>query len=312
MDDKVNYALVGSFVLVLGTMLVAAVLWLAAGLGSRQAMDTYQAVIRESVAGLNVDAPVKYLGVNVGKVSRIDIDPHNSQQVRLQFLIARGTPIKRDSLAVLKSQGLTGIAYIELSGGSSGSPPLLAGTDGMVPTIPFKLSLSARLESVLSSVLAEVSHVSDNVNALFDADTRRDLKATLADTALLAHTLAGQREAISAGLADAARTTRLTAKAGEQLAPTLARVTDSAKAVQQMADAARLASVQAGLAAGAAASSAQQLGSETLPEAAQLMNELNQLSASMRQLSEQTAGSPNSVLVGKPAPSPGPGEHSTQ
>ena len=77
------------------------------------------------MAGLNVDAPVKYLGVDVGKVSRIEIDPRNSQQVRLHFLIDRGTPIKQDSLAVLKTQGLTGIAYIELSGGSAGSPPLL-------------------------------------------------------------------------------------------------------------------------------------------------------------------------------------------
>ena len=68
MDDKVNYTLVGAFVLVLGAVFVAAVLWLAAGLGGQRAVDTYQAVIRESVAGLNVDAPVKNLGVAVGKV----------------------------------------------------------------------------------------------------------------------------------------------------------------------------------------------------------------------------------------------------
>ena len=69
MDDKTNYTLVGAFVLGLGAALVAGVLWLAAGWGGQQAMDSYQAVIRESVSGLNVDAPVKYLGVDVGKVS---------------------------------------------------------------------------------------------------------------------------------------------------------------------------------------------------------------------------------------------------
>jgi hypothetical protein len=67
MDDKVNYSLVGVFVLALGAALVAGVLWLAAGLGGQQAMNTYQAVIKESVAGLNVDAPVKYLGVDVAR-----------------------------------------------------------------------------------------------------------------------------------------------------------------------------------------------------------------------------------------------------
>jgi phospholipid/cholesterol/gamma-HCH transport system substrate-binding protein len=308
MDDKVNYALVGGFVLVLGALLVAGVLWLAAGLGGRQAMDAYQAVIQESVAGLSIDAPVKYLGVDVGKVARIEIDPQNSEQVRLHFLVKRGTPIKRDSVAVLKAQGLTGIAYIELSGGSAGSPPLLAGADGEIPTIPTKPSLSARLENVLSNVLANVDRVSNNLNAVLGPDNQAALKSTLADIATLAHTLAGQQAAISAGLADAAKAARLTARASEQFEPTLARIASSAQAVERMAEVAGQASTRAGAAADAAATSAQQLGSETLPELARLMAELNQLSASLRQLSEQTTVNPNSLLLGKPAPQPGPGE----
>ncbi|CAD5365976.1 Mammalian cell entry protein [Rubrivivax sp. A210] len=308
MDDKVNYTAVGAFVLVLGAALVAAVLWLAAGLGGKQAMDAYQAVIQESVAGLNVDAPVKVLGVDVGKVSRIELDPQNSQQVRLHFLIARGTPIKRDSLAVLKTQGLTGIAYIELSGGSAASKPLRPGPDGVAPTIPFKLSLGARLENVLTNVLANVDRVSNNLNAVFDADNRAALKATLADLATVAHALAGQQRSISNGLADAARTAQLTARAGERMAPTLDRIASSAQSVETMADVARAAGGRAGVAADAAASAVQQLRSQTLPDLAQLMAELAALSASLRQLSEQTAGSPSSLLLGRPEPRPGPGE----
>lgn len=308
MDDKVNYTLVGAFVLALGAALVFGVMWLAAGLGSRQAMDTYQAVIEESVAGLNVDAPVKYLGVDVGKVSRIAIDHQNPQQVRLHFLIQRGTPIKRDSVAVLKTQGLTGIAYVELSGGSAGAPPLLAGADGVPPTIPFKLSLSARLENVLSNVLANVDRVSNNLNAVFDADNRAALKTTLAEVATLAHTLAAQQDALSAGVRDAARTARLTARASEQLEPTMARIASSAQAVERMAEVANTASARAGRAADAAASSVQQLGTQTLPELSHLMTELGTLSTSLRQLSEQTLSNPSSLLTGKPSPRPGPGE----
>ncbi len=311
MDDKVNYSLVGAFVLVLGAALVAGVLWLAAGVGGGQPVDGYQAFIQESVAGLNVDAPVKYLGVDVGKVSRIEIDPHNSRQVRLRFLIDRGTPIKQDSEAVLKTQGLTGIAYVELSGGSVGSRPLVPGADGVAPTIPFKLSLSARLENVLTNVLANVDRTSNNLNAVFDADNRAALKSTLADTAALAHALAARQDALGAGIADAARTARLTAQAGEQLEPTLARIASSAQAVERMADAAGAASARAGRAADAAASGVQQLDAETLPDLARLMTEFEQLSASLRQLSEQTARSPNSLLVGSPARRPGPGERST-
>jgi len=308
MDDKVNYTLVGAFVLVLGALLVAGVLWLAAGLGGAEKMDAYQAVIEESVAGLSIDAPVKYLGVDVGKVDRIEIDPQNPQQVRLHFLLKRGTPIKVDSVAVLKAQGLTGIAYIELSGGSASSPPLLAGADGVAPTIPFKPSLSARLENVLTNVLTNVDRVSNNLNAVLGADNQAALKSTLADVATLAHALAGQQAVISAGLADAAQTARLTARAGEQFKPTLERIASSAQAVERTAEVAGLASARAAEAAEAAASSVQQLGNETLPDLARLMSELNQLSASLRHLSEQTTVNPSSLLLGNPAPTPGPGE----
>jgi phospholipid/cholesterol/gamma-HCH transport system substrate-binding protein len=228
--------------------------------------------------------------------------------VRLHFLIDRGTPIKQDSLAVLKTQGLTGIAYIELSGGSAGSQPLLAEADGVPPTIPFKLSLGARLENVLTNVLANVDRTSENLNAVFDADNRAALKALLADSAAVAHALAGQQAMLGAGIADAARTARLAARASEQLGPTLERIAASALAVERMAEVAGGASTRAAVAADAAASSAQQLGTETLPDLSRLLTELTQLSASLRRLSEQTAGSPSSLLLGSPAPRPGPGE----
>ncbi|MBL8349099.1 MAG: MCE family protein [Burkholderiaceae bacterium] len=308
MDDRFNFALVGAFVLGLGAVLVAAVLWLAAGVGGKQPMDPYQAFIEESVAGLDLLAPVKYLGVDVGKVSEIAIDPQNPQRVRLHFLIARGTPIRQDSVAVLKTQGLTGIAYVELSGGHIESPPLLPTPDGMPPTIPFRPSLAARLENVLTEVLAKVDRASGNLNALFDADNRAALKATLADAAVLAHALAAQQDAIRSGLADAARASRSAADAAGKLGPALERVAASALAVERMADAAGSASARAARAADAAASGVQQLGGETLPELARLMAELGELSASLRRLGEQTAASPNSLLLGAPKPRPGPGE----
>lgn len=308
MDDKVNYTAVGAFVLVLGVVLVAGVLWLAAGIGGQRAMDPYKAFVQESVAGLNVDAPVKYMGVDVGKVSRIDIDPQNSQQVRLRFLIERGTPIKQDSVAVLKSQGLTGISYVELSGGSAGSPALRPAAEGDVPAIPFKLSLSARLENVATHLMANVDRVSNNLNALFDAENRAALKSTLADLSSLAHALAAQQGTLSAGISDAARTAHTAARAAQQLTPALEQISRSASAVERMADSAGTASQRAAVAADAAASGVQQIGSETLPELTRLMAELNRLSASLRRLSEQTAGHPNSLLIGRPVPAPGPGE----
>jgi phospholipid/cholesterol/gamma-HCH transport system substrate-binding protein len=107
--------LVGAFVLTLGAALIAGVLWLASGGSWQKQYDLYLAVVDESVAGLNLNAPVKYNGVDVGKVQDITLDSANPQQVRLLFAIEYGAPIREDTVAVLKTQGLTGIAYVELS-----------------------------------------------------------------------------------------------------------------------------------------------------------------------------------------------------
>ncbi len=311
MEDKVNYTLVGVFVLGLGAALVVAVLWLAAGISNRKVYDPYQAVIRESVAGLSVAAPVKYLGVDVGKVSEIGIDPQNSRQVLLKFLIERGTPIKQDTDAVLKSQGLTGIAYVELNGGSIGSPPLLATNEVPVPVIRSKPSLSARLEDVLTTVLANVNRTTANVDAVFDADNRAALKHALADIAGLAHTLSEQRTALGAGIVDAARTAKNTARATDQLEPAIERVVASADALGAMAHSVGRTSDGAGQAVDAAASGVQQMRTETLPELERLLVELDALAASMRRLSEQTERNPSSLILGAPQRRPGPGERTT-
>ncbi len=311
MDDKVNFAFVGAFVLALGTALVVGVLWLAVGMNTQKRYEPYQTIIQESVAGLNIDAPVKYLGVDVGKVSKIGIDPQNPRQVRLLFLIERGTPIKQDAEAVLKTQGLTGIAYVELNGGSAGAAPLVASVEGEIPMIRSKPSLSARLENVATNVLANVDRVSTNLNAVFDADNRVALKKSLADTATLMHALAAQQAAIGAGIASAARAASNTALASEQFAPALARISASAEAVEKMADAAGLASASAARTADAAASGVQHFNNETLPEVERLIAQTNQLATSVRRLSEQTRRNPSSLLVGGPARPAGPGE-STQ
>ena len=308
MEDKVNYALVGVFVLALGAALIAGVLWLAAGIGGHKRYAPYQAVLNESVAGLSLNAPVKYLGVDVGKVSDIEIDPHNPQQVRLQFEIEGGTPIKQDTLAVLKTQGLTGIAYVELDGGSPDSPPLLAQGDEAVPTIGSKPSLTARLETDVTTVLASLNRTSAAITATLGPENRDALQRTLADTATLMSALARQQATISAGIESTARAARNVALASEKLAPAIERVSQSALAVEKMADQIARTGADAGVAVNAAASGVRRIGDETLPELDRLLAEMNLLAASLRRLSEQTERNPSSLLLGAPTRPPGPGE----
>ncbi len=222
MDTKVNYAVVGIFVLALGALFIAGILWLAVGFGNKKDTMHYMSIIDESVAGLNVDAPVKYLGVDVGRVEKIELDPDNPQEVQLLFAIRKTTPIREDTEAVLKTQGLTGIAYVELSGGTPESPPLTAVGPGRYPMIRTIPSLSARLENVLTSVLAKLDRTSANIDALFDDENRAEIKKILVNSSLVMSTIASQRQDITRFIARAAEAADDAARAAAHIDPVLA------------------------------------------------------------------------------------------
>ncbi len=303
-----NYPLVGLFVLVLGAALIAAVLWLASGGTFQKKYDLYLAISDESVAGLNLNAPVKYNGVDVGKVRGIRLDPGNQARVNLLFAIERGTPIKEDTVAVLKTQGLTGIAYVELSGGAHDSPPLLATAGREYPQIRTKPSLSARLENVLTNVLAKLDSTSNSINALLSEENRAAFKNALADIAVVSRTVAARKDTLDAGIASAARTFDNSARATAQLGPVIDRIGRSADAVEKMSDQAALASASADKTIAAVGTGARRFATDTLPEFERLLGEMNVLAASLRRLSEKVEGSPGGLLLGRSPVPPGPGE----
>ena len=87
MEEKVNFVLVGVFVLALTAALIGGVLWLSSSKSYRASYDTYQTYMHDSVAGLNLNAPVRYRGVEVGRVQKITLAPGNVEQVQLTLAI---------------------------------------------------------------------------------------------------------------------------------------------------------------------------------------------------------------------------------
>ncbi|MCE5180552.1 MAG: MCE family protein [Betaproteobacteria bacterium] len=293
MEAKVNFTLVGLFALGLGAALIAIVLWLGTGGEYYKNYDRYHVYMSESVSGLNPNAPVKYRGVDVGNVQEIRLDPANSERVQLLLKIERGTPVKEDSIALLRTQGLTGISYLELAGGSAQSPLLKAKTDERYPVIRTGPSLMARLDTALTSLLTNINRMSDNVNAVLDEDNRRSFKRSLAQIEQVTHALAARSTSIEAGMSNAAKTMEHTARASAELSGLIERAGRSAEAVERMAnDASRS---TAGIPA-------------AVQDAQLMVGDLKDLSASLRRVSEQLERNPSTLLFGKAPPKPGPGE----
>lgn len=308
MEAKVNYAIVGGFVLVLGTGLIAGVLWLSGGGAYRKAYDTYYAYMNESVSGLGLDAPVRYRGVEIGRVRKIGLAPDDIEQVQLTMDIERGTPVTVDTIAVLRVQGLTGIAHVELSGGRRDSPPLVASPGQPHPVIPTGPSLMVRLDATLTTLGDNLTQTSASLNAVLDEDNRNALKRVLADLEVLTRTVAARSGAIDAALANAVYTLDKTARVAEAMPRLVESLQRSAEAFEKMSHEVAGAGASATRAIEASQGEVQQFAAETLPEVRRLVSEMRELTNSLRRVADEVEQNPGVLLFGRPTKKKGPGE----
>jgi phospholipid/cholesterol/gamma-HCH transport system substrate-binding protein len=308
MEAKVNFAAVGAFVIVLTVAMIAGVLWLSSGKYYRKVYDTYATYMTESVAGLIPNAPVRYRGVEVGRVRRISLAPGNVEHVEVILDIERGTPVKEDTVAILASQGLTGIAFVDLTAGGKDSPPLAARPGEPYPVIASAPSFMGRLETALPVLLTNLGRVSDNLNALLDDDNRRAVRATLADLAVLSRTLAARAPTIDATLASTARTMDNAARLTADLPQLVRRIERTADAFDRMAAEVASAGASArGTLDGAHAGIAE-INASTLPEIRALAAELRGLTATLQRVAEEVDRNPGVLVQGRKPVKRGPGE----
>lgn len=320
MEPKVNFTLVGLFVLVLIAFLGGVVLWLGEG-DYRKVYDRYYAFLDESVSGLSVNSPVKYRGVEVGRVKEIALNPDNPEEVRLTLDIARGTPLKDDTLAVLDSQGLTGLAIVNLTGGSRSSPLLAAKPDQEYPVIKSGPSLLYRLDTALSRVLADQSLTKllssstglvQDTRALVDQENRTALKQTLTDLAAVTHTLAARSDRMDQTVVDAAQTFHSMAQwsrtLNEELPATLARVQRSTGGLEALSQELARTATAVGTMVTETKPNLEQFAGQTLGEAGLLVAELRQLTATLQRVASQVEREPSLLVFGQGPQPRGPGE----
>ncbi len=179
MESKTHYIIVGLFVIILSLSLIAVGLWLSVGTENKL-YDIYQAYMSESVSGLNLKAPVKYRGVEVGQVAKIALSLERPNHISVLLEIERGTPLKQDTFAILSTQGITGLAFIELTGGSLDAPTLTAKPGERYPEIQTKPSLLFRID-------ATITLLSDNLQQI--SSIAKDLLQNLRDVAVTANAL---------------------------------------------------------------------------------------------------------------------------
>lgn len=204
MEPRVNYIVVGIFVIVLTTILVITVIWLSTR--EHVARVTYAVYMNEAVTGLSPQAAVKFNGVDVGYVSDISINEQNPQQVRLLLSIDKSVPINQSTTASLMSQGVTGITYIGLKATASTAPPLTIMPGEKYPVIAYAPSFLVKLDTVLSSVADNMKVIKNELQKLFSPDNQQALHDSLQNITKITDNFANNSDKINATINNASRT----------------------------------------------------------------------------------------------------------
>ncbi|MCO4845568.1 MAG: MCE family protein [Sulfurovum sp.] len=150
MYSRVNYTIVGIFVLLFGAGMVWFAFWLAK-YGLEEEFNTYRLEMKESIAGLSIDSSVKLRGVDVGKVSKMQINPKNIEMVEVFVNIMKGIPIKEDMVAHTQMFGVTGLLSIEIDGGTNTAKTLIP-TKEYIPLIKTQPSFLSKLTGDIGGV----------------------------------------------------------------------------------------------------------------------------------------------------------------
>ncbi|UTW09676.1 MlaD family protein [Pseudomonas benzenivorans] len=172
MEPRAHHVLIGLFaVLSLAAALLFA-LWLNKSTADQELSD-YVVIFDETVSGLSKGSAVQYSGITIGEVASLDLDPVDPRQVRVRIRVLSQAPIKRDTRARLSITGITGIAVIQLLGGTPQSPRL-EGRGGQPPEIIAERSPLARLMTNGDDLLLTLTRLLNRVDRLFsDANIER-------------------------------------------------------------------------------------------------------------------------------------------
>ena len=299
MESRAYTLIAGLFALLLGAGLIASFWWLG---NTHTKQNHYQAVSHQPISGLNDHAAVLYRGVKVGHVEKIELDPNDPLAINLTLSIDSSLHLTRSTYGHLASQGLTGLASIELDDSGQDKTPL--GDN----KIPMQESDMTTLLTSGKNIVGRLEKLIENVDKLANNSDKliKNADKFVGDTDQLigdAHKLTRNMNAMldDKGKQRIVRIMENLEQASNELQPLLKSSAATVDAVHPA-----LARINTSL------DEITRIGitvnDETLPRILQLTQQLNQDAQSMNRLINTFEQHPESVIFGKPRAEPGPGE----
>lgn len=194
METRAHHVLIGLFTVIVVTAALLFALWLAKSSSDRQFAD-YQVVFNEAVTGLSKGSAVQYNGIKVGDVTQLRLDKQDPRKVLATIRLGADTPVRQDTHAKLALTGVTGLAIIQLSGGSPQSP-MLEGKDDQLPVIVADPSPLSRLLANGEDLVLNINEVVARANQMLSPENIDHISRTLDHLDQATGAIASQRDDI--------------------------------------------------------------------------------------------------------------------
>lgn len=309
MENKAHALAAGTFVLLVTALLIALAAWL---MRDKEVFRVYEMSTREALSGLQLQAPVRYRGIAVGKVSYIGFDPQVKGNALVRISVDQSAPITKSTFATLSFQGLTGLGFVQLDDDGQSNQPIPYVEGGGYPRIPLKPSLLSNLSDQGASLLREVEQTTKRVNLLFAPDNQKALIDAVNQLGQAADSISR----LSASM-DTTLTQRLdpALAAIPPLADTSRKTLQSLQATSsEFGQMARRANEKGGvmdqLSAGSKAltQAAATLNGGTLPRVSRAGDDVSRTARQVNRTMRVISDNPQSLIFGSGSAQPGPGE----
>lgn len=302
METRANYVLIGGFTILASVFLLLFALW-ATKFSSDRSWRRYEVIFTEPVTGLTEGGSVQYNGIAVGTVDKLSLDRDDARKVVALLKLKADAPIKVDTRAKLSQQGITGVPFIQLTGGSPTAPRLEPSESVEIPIIRTEPSALQNIADTANRLVARMDQLLSEQNIRHVSDTLAHIEAATG-------TLADQREDIAALIVNAREATAslktTLATANGSMAKIDRDVVDRLPALMDQLEATvgKLDSVAGNANAMIAENrpALQSFANEGLSQMGPTLAELRALIRDLRRVTDRLDGGPARYILGRDAP----------
>ncbi|OGT51112.1 MAG: hypothetical protein A3E84_04685 [Gammaproteobacteria bacterium RIFCSPHIGHO2_12_FULL_42_13] len=307
MEGKVNYTVVGIFVVALTVVLFVTVFWLSTN-SHGKLYRAYVVYVQEDVTGLSIESAVRFNGVKVGFVESIRLDRKNPRLVKILLRIAPDVPITTTTFATLNAQGITGVIYVNLKTTTQNAPPIKAKPGEPYPVIPSHPSLLMQLNNALPQVAAQVQQLSASVAQLLNQQNRENIQSSLKNIAIFSRTLADNSDNFTRSMQSMSHALDNIAEASKQFPKTVTNFNNTLHSVDTLSAQMQNTSKNMDATLVSSRRAITNFSNQVMPSAEQALNNLAAASANINQMTIELQHDPSMLVRGKQPSQKGPGE----